>query len=60
MKQLEAEVCECAVSFCHFVHILFALELAALLIVGIYDFSSEFVGHSLAATRAGIEDEVFH
>ena len=53
-------MCESAVCFGHFMHIFLAFESTALVVECINDFSSEFVGHSLAATLAGIGDKVFH
>ena len=57
---LETEVSERTVGLGHLVHVFLALERAALIVVGIHDFGSQLVSHGLAATFAGIEDEVFH
>ncbi len=57
---LETEVGESTVGFGHLVHIFFAFESAALQVEGIDDLSSQLVGHRLAATLAGIEDQVLH
>ena len=56
----ESEVSKCAVSLGHAVHVLFALERATLLVISVHDFSSQLVGHSLAATLASENDHVLH
>lgn len=53
-------MCKCTVSLGHAVHVLFALECAALLIVGVHDLGGEFVGHGLAATFTCEIDKIFH
>ena len=57
---LEAEVSECTVGLGHFVHVFFSFECTALFVESVDDFGSEFVGHSLTATFAGIKDKIFH
>ena len=57
---LKSEVSERTVSLCHAVHVLFTLVSAALIIESVDDFGSQLVGHGLAATLAGEDDEVFH
>jgi len=57
---LESEVSEGTVSFSHAVHVFLAFESAALIIKGVYDFSSELVGHSFTAAFASENNEIFH
>ena len=57
---LETEVCEGAVSLGHLVHIFLTLVSTALIIECVYDFGSQLVSHSLAASFACVEDKVFH
>ena len=59
-NRLETEVGKSAVGFGHLVHILFALEGTALVVEGVDDFGSEFVGHRLSAALAGVGYEIFH
>lgn len=51
---------ERAVSFGHTVHVFFAFEGTALILVSVDYFSGQFVGHSLAAAFAGVDNEIFH
>ncbi len=55
-NRLETEVGECAVGFGHLVHILFALECAALEVECVHDFCGELVGHGLTATATCVEN----
>lgn len=50
---------ERAVSFGHTVHVFFAFEGTALILVSVDYFSGQFVGHSLAAAFAGVDNEIF-
>ena len=44
----------------HLVHVFLALECAALVIESVHNLGGELVAHGLAATFAGVVDEVFH
>ena len=57
---LKSEVSESTVSLGHTVHIFFSLEGAALFVVSVHDFGSEFVGHGFAAALACVADHVLH
>ena len=57
---LESEMCECAVCLCHAVHVFFTLVSAALVVKGVHNLGSQFVGHGLAATFAGVRNHVLH
>ncbi len=51
---------ERAVSFGHTVHVFLTFEGTALVLISVDYFSGELVGHSLTATFAGVDYEIFH
>ena len=59
-NRLETEVSESTVGLGHLVHVFLTLECAALIVVGVDDFSSELVSHCFAAALACVSDKIFH